>query len=163
MYKNQTNSQIVFHAQCGADAVTKSGAMSTDSFRPEFPRHAAPYIGQLPPVWARVLNEAFKAGTVMQVIYSYSTPIAWKIVGRGWIIPAVTYSQTTSSKHQSQLYRLRGERIYLPWDATVEDVQRVLDGLMVFVTNTRGRAIGTKPGPRYATDEMLALYARNGK
>lgn len=155
MLKNQTNSAIVGHALRGVDAQTTTGNMSTDSYRVGYSRWT-PFEGQLPKVWCRVLSAAFRAGTVSQVIYSYSTPIAWKIEGRGWIIPEVTYSPTTSSKHQTHLYQLRGEHIVLPFDATEEDAQRVLDGRMEFVRGTGSRyntVVSTRPGPNYIPGE----------
>lgn len=154
MLKNQTNSQIVTAALRGIDAVNGRGSMSTDTFRLGFSRYGIPHVGSLPKVWERVVNEAFQAGRISQVIYSYSTAIAWHDSEHGWIIPAVTYSTTTSSKHQSQLYRLGGTRIYLPWDATPADARRVMDGKMSFVTDSTGkRAIGTRPGPNYVAGE----------
>lgn len=33
------------------------------------------------------------------VVYSYDTPIAWHTVRRGWVVPTVTYSITTT-EHQ---------------------------------------------------------------
>ncbi|WNM66136.1 hypothetical protein SEA_DEJAVU_120 [Microbacterium Phage DejaVu] len=158
MYRNQNNDQIVFHAQCGADAVTKSGNMSTENITGQL---YAWHTGSMPKVWARYYRDRVSAGRVIQVIFSYSTPIAWKDRDYGWIIPSVSYSVTTSAKHQSQLYRLGGRHVYVPWDATADDLARVMDERMVFVTDCRGRATGTKPGPRYATDEMLAVFARN--
>lgn len=163
MIKNSTNANIILHAQYGKDAQTTTGNMSTDSFRPGFTRHAAPHVGQLPKPWERVLNGMFRDGVISQVIYSYSTPIAWKVIGRGWIIPIETYSPTTSTRHQTHLWRLKGEHIYLPYDATEEDAMRVMAGIMEFTRDRSGRPASVKPGPRYATDKMLAVFARANK
>ena len=152
MLKNQTNSQIVTHALRGADAVTKTGAMSTDAYRVGHGRYT-PYQGQLPKVWARILSDAFQAGRISQVIYSYSTPIAWHDSELGWIIPSVRYSATTSIKHQTHLYRLNGRRVHLPYDATFDDAQRVLSGRMGYRYDPKGNPVATVPGPNYIAGE----------
>lgn len=154
MRKNLNNDQIVPAALRGESAMTTTGNMSTDSYRPGFTRWGAPYTGSLPLAWQGILNAAFNAGRISQVIYSYSTPIAWHDSQYGWIVPRVTYSPTTSSKHQTHLWRLRGRHIVLPWDATPEDSQRVLDGKMIFETDRSGRyAVRTVPGPNYVAGE----------
>lgn len=124
-----TNSDIVPAALRGEDAATYNGNFSTDHYRPGFTRYGAPYVGYLPPRLATILNQRFSAGAISQVIYSYSTPIAWKD-GDVWIIPEVTYSATTSSKHQSELYRLHGR--YIPGDAGMDEYLRVLEGHAVY-------------------------------
>ena len=146
--KNQTNAQIVPLALAGGEGQTKTGAMSVDRYRVGFPR-TTPYQGSLPKSWARLLSDRFGAGRIEAVIYSYSTPIAWLDADYGWIIPIVRYSTTTSSKHQTHLYRLGGRHIYMPWDATTEDAQRVLSGELSFVCDSKGRAVATVPGPNY--------------
>lgn len=152
--KNQTNAQIVALALAGMDGETTTGNMSTDSYRVGFSRRL-PFQGSLPSVWHEFLDWRFRAGRVAQVIYSYSTPIAWLDDEHGWIIPDVTYSVTTSTKHQSQLYRLRGRTIAVPHDATEEDMRRVLAGELEFVAKGYGLKrtfIGTKPGPNYTPE-----------
>lgn len=129
MIKNQVNDSIVGHARRGERAETTTGNMSTEPGRMY-------YTGYLP----NKLVQAFASvrDEINQVIYSYSTPIA--VLVRGvWIIPNVTYSATTSSKHQTHLYQLGGRSV--PWDCSPEELQRVIDGYMVFTHN------GTKPGP----------------
>lgn len=69
--------------------------------------------------------------SITQVIYSYGTPIAWLDAG-AWIVPDVTYSVTTS-KHQSYLYRLPSRLHSIPWDCSLDEYMRVLNGLMLFV------------------------------
>lgn len=123
--RNCTNADIVTHAQFGRDAVTTSGNMSTDAYRAGFSRAGAPYVGYLPRRLQGILHERFRAGAIVQVIYSYATPIAWLDAGC-WIIPEVSYSVTTGGKHQSQLYRLRGE--YIPRDAGLDEYMQVLNG-----------------------------------
>lgn len=154
MRKNLNNDQIVPAALRGESAMTKNGNMSTDAYRVGFTHYGAPYVGSLSRVWRDILNAAFSAGRISQVIYSYSTPIAWHDSQYGWIIPRETYSVTTSAKHQTHLWRLHGRHIVLPWDATPEDAQRVLDGRMVFETDRSGReAVRTAPGPNYVAGE----------
>lgn len=145
-----TNAQIVSLALVGRSGKTTTGNMSTDHYRPGFTRYGAPYHGSLPRVWRSHLDSRFSAGKISQVIYSYSTPIAWHDTELGWIVPVERYSITTSSKHQTHLYRLHGRYVAIPYDATSEDLQRVLDGLMVFTTNNRGEYVGIKAGSRAA-------------
>lgn len=150
-----TNADIVPLALGGKTATTQNGrgAFSTNFYRVGFTRYGAPYVGYLPKVWARHLNARFADGKIRQVIYSYATPIAWLDEEHGWIVPRVTYSATTSTRHQSQLWRLRSERhIELPWDATDEDLDRVIKGEIVFYRAGKygsGDWAGTRPGPNY--------------
>lgn len=58
------------------------------------PWQATRYIGYLPAGFHASLARAD------YVVYSYSTPIGWHIPGEGWHVPEVTYSATTSSRHQ---------------------------------------------------------------
>lgn len=149
----RTNRDIIDYALMGTDARTGNGNMSTDSFRVGFSR-MAPYRGQLPNVWFGILDDAFSNGRISQVIYSYSTPIAWHDSRYGWIIPNVRYSITTSGKHQTHLWRLPyGRNITLPYDASDIEAQRVLDGLMDYRFNSRSEAVGTIPGPNYVEGE----------
>lgn len=150
----RTNASIIGHALRGESARTGNGNMSTDSFRLGFSRRA-PYYGHLPKAWQGIIEDGFSHGRVSQVIYSYSTPIAWHDERYGWIIPDVRYSVTTSSKHQTHLWRLRGRRILLPWDASQNEAQRVLDGKMIFTTLGRwdGKIVCTIPGPNYVEGE----------
>lgn len=139
-----TNASIVPAALAGKNLATRTGNFSTGSYGESFTRYGAPYTGYLPKPWARALDEAFNLGQVSQVIYSYSTPIAWKDARYGWIIPRVTYSATTGTRHQSQLWQLGGRHIYVPYDATQEDMRRVLEGVMHFDGER-----GTRPGPNF--------------
>lgn len=82
--------------------------------------------------------------SIVQVIYSYNTPIAWLDAGQ-WIRPLVSYSVTTS-KHQSYLWPLNAEVI--PWDCALDEYMRVLNAQMRFVVEG-GRLI-TKPGHRWS-------------
>lgn len=144
-----TNESIVFAALRGENAETANGNMSTAN------RAGLRWIGgtgAMPKVWARLISERAEAGAVGQVIRSYSTPIAWLDAEYGWIIPVVTYSVTTSVKHQTQLHRLRGTKLYMPWDATEEDARRVLAGELRFVTDSKGNAVATVPGPNYVPE-----------
>jgi len=145
--KNQTNAQIVPLALAGGEGATKTGAMSVDRYRVGSSRFT-PYSGSLSGAWERLLSDRFHAGRIEAVVYSYSTPIAWLDADYGWIVPIVRYSITTSSKHQSHLWKLGGRHIYMPWDATPADAQRVMDGKMIF----NGDA-NTRPGPNYVEGE----------
>ena len=119
------NAGIVTAAMRGIDAKNRTGSFSTDAYRAGVSRYA-PYLGYLPKRLKEILNERFRAGAVVQVIYSYSTPIAWLDAGQ-WIVPDVSYSITTSSKHQSQLYRLPGA-IQIPHDEGINGYMGFLNG-----------------------------------
>lgn len=93
--------------------------------------------GALPSRLKSVLRE--RGDSIVQVIYSYSTPIAWLDAG-AWVIPDVHYSVTTS-KHQSYLWRLPA-RVSIPFDCSTDEYVRVLNGLMHFVPG----------GPRWSLD-----------
>ena len=151
--KNQTNAQIVSLALSGNEGETTTGNMSTEN-RGHLGYAGA--TGHMPRAWERLYSARAASRAVVRVIYSYNTPIAWLDRDYGWIIPRVTYSVTTSVKHQSQLYRLNGRHISAPWDATAEDMRRVLDGRMMFVRAGKwgtGDYAGTRPGPNYVAGE----------
>lgn len=133
IYKNRTNGDIVPLAQRGARAVTATYNMST------VPGYS-PYGGGYLP---HGLQDIFRGmrERISQTIYSYATPIALCIDGV-WVIPDVKYSPTTSTKHQSQLWCLVGS-VSIPWDATREDVERIIARIMVYTGK------GYKPGPNW--------------
>lgn len=119
------NSGIVHAAMRGINATNGRGSFTTDAY-PARPRYGAPYTGRLPKPLQRILNERFQAGAIVQVIYSYSTPIAWLDAG-AWVIPNVRYSTITGTKHQSQLYQLPGS-IRIPWDEGMNGYMGLLNG-----------------------------------
>ena len=114
------NSNIVPAAMRGINATNRRGTFTTDM------APARLYLGYLPSKLKDILRERFRQGAVVQVIYSYSTPIAWLDAG-AWIIPNVRYSATTSIKHQSQLHRLPGA-IRIPWDEGMNGYIGLLNG-----------------------------------
>lgn len=137
-----SNDGVVPQAIRGRNARNSTGSFSTDAYRVNFPRYGAPYVGHLPRRLADILNERFRAGAIAQVIYSYSTPIAWLDAG-AWIVPDVTYSTTTSVKHQTHLYQLRPS--YIPADAGMDEYMQVLNGRARY-TRGYGRKLGTYVG-----------------
>lgn len=147
--KNLTNDQIVPLAMMGGEGETATGNMSTCVIdQPYMSR----WYGYMVGAWRTLWIERVQMGKVTHAIYSYNTPIAWFDLNYGWIIPDVIYSATTSSKHQSQLWRTTGRRVAVPDDATPEDMRRVLSGEMVFTSKGYGvnRVFtGTRPGPSY--------------
>ena len=145
----RTNADIIRIALSGQSGCTRNNNFSTAHYQEGY----MSYCGQLPSGWATILDAAFREGRISQVIYSYSTPIAWHDSRYGWIIPVVSYSITTSSKHQTHLYRLRGQHIAVPYDASAAEIQRVLDGLMSFTTNASGKFTGTIAGTNYTPGE----------
>lgn len=153
---NRTNADIVPLAMRGVSAATKTHNMSTDHFPVGTKRTWAPYIGYLSKRLSIILHQRFQAGTIRQVIYSYSTPIAW-LDGETWVVPDVSYSPTTSTKHQSQLWRLR-DSVSIPGDCGVEEYQRVLDGLMTY-TRGYGNKLGTyAPGKAEYSWALSSLH-----
>lgn len=98
------------------------------------------YYGALPTRLKKILDRRRRDGKIRQVIYSYSTPIAW-LDGDVWIVPDVTYSITTT-KHQSELWRLNNRR-GVPWDAGMDEYLQVLKGATRYIPNYRDRAVGS--------------------
>ena len=82
------------------------------------------------------LREIFRerADSIVQVIYSYDTPIAWLDAGQ-WIVPDVSYSATTG-KHKSYLSVLDYELV--PWDCSMEEYLRVLNAQMRYIRSGSG-------------------------
>jgi len=130
-----TNSQIVTAALSGKDAENGRGSMSTEQGRSIFIS-----MGYLPTRLKDILRSRAHAGHVDQIIYSYATPIAWLDEG-AWVVPTVTYSITTSAKHQTHLYRLPN-RVGVPWDCGQEDYLAFIGGTSRYVHNYRG-GVGT--------------------
>lgn len=83
--------------------------------------------GRLPRRLANIMRE--RADSIVQVIYSYGTPIAWLDAG-AWIIPDVSYSVTTA-RHQGQLWPLSG-RVSVPRDVSLQGYMRILNGQDVY-------------------------------
>jgi len=108
--------------------------------------------GELPNKLAAIMRE--RADSIVQVIYSYNTPIAWLDAG-AWVVPNVSYS-VTSSKHQGYLHRLPSRHHSIPWDCSLEEYLRVLNGLMQFVG--RGKDMRTAPGSRLTNPETCKLF-----
>lgn len=135
MVKNCRNDAIPHYALRGIRAETVTGNMSTDPGAPY-------YWGYLPKNLAGIFGTM--RDRISQVVYSYATPIAVCIDGV-WIIPDVTYSPSTSSNHQCQLYMLGG--YYVPWDCSAEELERVIAGKMKYL---RDRKVGRwVPGPNW--------------
>lgn len=61
-------------------------------------------VGELPEEYKAKFIDGVQRGPIVYVVYSYRTPIAWLERTNGyadkWVIPAVTYSNTTMH-HQS--------------------------------------------------------------
>ena len=115
------NSGIVPAAMRGVNATNGRGTFTTDTA----PGNGL-HLGYLPSKLRDILRERFRQGAVVQIIYSYSTPIAWLDAG-AWIIPNVRYSATTSAWHQSQLSELPGA-IRIPWDEGMNGYMGLLNG-----------------------------------
>lgn len=147
-----TNADIVPAANFGKTRETSTGNFSTEPA----PSYGLRYTGHLPSATANAIRRLVSEGgfRLRHVIYSYSTPIAMLLSDgehSAWIIPDVTYSVTTSGKHMGELYRLDLPTHRVPYDATAEDIARVVAGLMVYVRpwssdTSKGRWV---PGPNW--------------
>lgn len=125
---NLNNDQIVPAARRGVSARTKTYNFSTVSLTDD--PLAFLDRGHLPKRLREILSERGRAGHIRQIIYSYSTPIAW-LDGDVWIRPDVSYSTTTSTRHQSQLWHLPTVR-YIPGDAGMDEYMQVVGGHAVY-------------------------------
>lgn len=142
MTKYTANRLIPNCAARGIDA-EGYGALSTRS-TPEGIRRGGYSVGHLPRHLAAIMRE--RADSIVQVIYSYNTPIAWLDAG-AWIIPDVRYSVTTG-KHRGYLWSLSA-RVSVPYDVSLQGYMRLLNGQDVY-------AHGKLYSPR-ATDPAFRL------
>ena len=83
---------------CGEPQPFKAASMSGGP--------ASFYVGQLPSRF-RAAYEATAFHAHQFVVYSYDTPIAWRLSDGSWSVPDTKYSMTTS-RHQSHLSHLLG-------------------------------------------------------
>lgn len=107
------------------------GSMWTKS-TPEGLRRGGYNLGYLPDRLRKIVME--RADSIVQVIYSYNTPIAWLDAGQ-WIVPDVSYSPT-SGKHRSYLSVLDYELI--PEDCPLDEYLRVLNAQMRYIRSGSG-------------------------
>ena len=130
MYKNCTNAQIVDYAIRGMSARTTSGAFKT---------YESPRSSDLPSrfydSWntARMcdnLHALHRQERIQQTIESYATTLAFMVDGQ-WLIIDDSYSITTNGKHMTHLYRLPNKH-YIPRDASLEEIDRILNGHMIY-------------------------------
>ena len=124
MYRTD-NRSIPTCAARGIDA-DGYGALATRS-TPHGIRRGGYQTGRLPRRLASIMWE--RADSIVQVIYSYGTPIAWLDAG-AWIIPDVSYSVTTA-RHQGQLWPLSG-RVSVPRDVSFQGYMRLLNGQDIY-------------------------------
>lgn len=158
------NRDVVRYANYGRNA-EGYGNLST---RRIDARYFAMWTGVLPTALKNVFSKRVRERKIHQVIWSYSTPIAWaeacpvtgKIV---WIVPSVSYSVTTS-KHQGHLWQLEGERYSIPHDVSYDEYMRVLSGQMIFGRHPVTGNYQTLPGAHYTlsrnvstTDPLVTL------
>lgn len=126
MVKKVSNRSVPDYAQFGHD-VDGYGAMWTRStpmgYRRGDYRRGGYRVGYLPHRLAQILSA--RADSIVQVIYSYGTPIAWLDAG-AWVVPDVRYSGTTG-KHQGYLWPLAG-RLDIPADVSITGYLRILNG-----------------------------------
>ena len=126
-----TNSDIYRYALKGKEAQTRTRAMRTipqpNSF--DIPR------GWLTERMYENLVTLALSKRLDQVIFSYSTVVAFKLSGE-WLLIDDNHSPTTG-RHISTLWNLNARRV--PHDASLEELERVAAGLMRY-TGTGYRA-----------------------
>ena len=144
MYRT-ANRSIPAVAARGIDA-EGYGSLSTRS-TPHGINRGGYQTGRLPHRLASIMRE--RADSIVQVIYSYGTPIAWLDAG-AWIIPDVSYSVTTA-KHQGHLWSLSA-RVSVPADVSLTGYMRLLNGQDVY-------AHGKLYSPRAADPAFRAVVA----
>ena len=93
-----------------------------------------PNWSSLPPKLQKLMRE--RRESISGVILSYDTPIAWLDAGQ-WVIPAVSYSNTTG-KHQSYCRRDLPGYVEIPWDCALNEYDRVMNGHAKFVHTRTG-------------------------
>lgn len=130
---------VMKSAQRNIPSIVKKRAVDVEGYgsmwskwTPEGIRRGGWSSGELPTRLAQVMRE--RDESIVQVIYSYSTPIAWLDAGQ-WIVPDVSYSPTTG-KHQSYLSVLGYELV--PWDCPLDEYLRVVNAQMSFVRERSG-------------------------
>lgn len=99
MARKITNREII-------GAVAQGLTFQANSTRGEWTKRASS-TGHLPSEWRALLQEHEHAGLVEFVVYSYATPIAWRLTDGTAVLPRVRYSQTTS---RAQTYVRAGLR-----------------------------------------------------
>ena len=144
---------VMKSAQRNIVRIVKSRAVDVQGYgsmwsksTPEGIRRGGWSSGELPRKLAQIMYD--RDDSIVQVIYSYDTPIAWLDAGE-WIVPDVSYSPT-SGKHRGYLSVLDYELV--PWDCSMEEYLRVLNAQMRFVRDG-GRLI-SKP-VRTFSDKQL--------
>ena len=122
-----TNSQVVPAIMRGRDAENGRGSFWGSGSPSRWTRVARGWIQHTPV--ARSLDiVAEKHGGITGIIMSYATPLAVEIAGV-WLRPDISHSRTTQSRHAPHL---PASCRWLPWDASVEDVENVLAGFTVY-------------------------------
>lgn len=104
------------------------------------------------------------------VVYSYSTPIGWHVPFEGWHVPEVTYSATTSGKHQPILrsavwddLTIRPSWQTIPESATAANILRsIRAGYGVVVKGKTRRVVDLVLETGEAVREGDSLVPANG-
>ena len=143
-----TNSQIPAFANRGETASTQTGNFWTV---PGFTGNQGHMPGNL--YWTiKAIDRLGVGHNIEQTVYSYGTPIAFKVRGV-WIRPERGYSATTAGKHQSQLYKLSGRTEFVPMDISAAELLRVIDGKMRYVRARTKSEVGRfVAGPNYTAE-----------
>ena len=131
MVQRMAQRDIVSIVKSRAVDVEGYGSMWSKS-TPEGIRRGGWSSGELPRKLAQIMRE--REDSIVQVIYSYDTPIAWLDAGQ-WIVPDVSYSPTTG-RHQSYLSVLGYEIV--PWDCPLDEYMRVLNAQMRYIRSGSG-------------------------
>jgi hypothetical protein len=88
------------------DGVTAGKDFKLSSMRGESGWNSA--LGYLPENWQVVYkaNREDKENPITFTIFSYGTPIAWRLEDGTWIVPPVKYSVTTTGHQSAVTYAL---------------------------------------------------------
>lgn len=113
--------------------------------------------GYMDPLTFELLQDFAREGRTGRCLISYRTPIAVEVLDKTgdfsvWLVPDIYYSAITSVHHQSKVLLLqKSARVeYIPWDATKEDVERIICAQMKYTRGKPGRYVR---GHRYTEED----------
>ena len=133
------NKDVIAQAEwSGTDTASSTGNLSVVNYFGGL-RYRFPTQGELPAEMWEILAE--RRDSVVAIVYSYKTPIAWLDAGQ-WIIPDVYYTSTTA-RHQYYAKKLSGN-VIIPGDCSLEEYERVMNGMMRYEMTRQGlRTVAT--------------------
>ena len=133
-WRTVSNDSVIPHTKAGTPAKNGTGSFYSA------PGIHRPFLAYYGGSWlAQNMRQALQelAPKIEFTVYSYSTPIAFRIAGV-WLKIDDRFSATTSTRHQTHLWQLDARPVMR--DATAEDILRIARGQMSYVPEYR------KPG-----------------